>query len=472
MGKAKELDKDLVDVAKQAEDNHVRIMPMWCYFDDETDTKKASAFSLGVTILEAEQYLYIQSGKDIDLFQYSQEAGYWKLITKQNIKLIIASMLKDEAVWTAKVQSDTEKYIFSSIDIKQASDTIDNVKPHLIHFKNGTYNIETDKLEPNKPENWFFGGRDYELDMTNKDTPYTDQWLTESVGDAKKFIMEYVGYAFYRSYRPFQKFAVLQADGGDGKSTYFNWFNEVIGANNVSNVSLQELTDPKKEFTLAELVRMNANYYADISSGIITDPSLIKTVTGDDNISTKAKYKDGVSTRLYAKLFFGANNLPAFKDSSRGFGRRPCIVAFHNISDFSKRFKLEDIYKEIPAFTYKCLLAFKSAMDNEKLSETAQMKLDLNNWLIANNHVQEFVEEYGIIGADYFVKKVYAYDSYKNFCFENGYKAMSNQKLTVELKRLNIFDTRSRFDGVQARIYTGFKLKPSEVQTKLHVVDN
>lgn len=437
-------------------------LPHWAYVNNR-DIIHAKPDKLGREILKTVKLMYVKNGKDLTLYRYNFDNGLWEIMTKEEIEKIISDKIDKINAWNSKDVADTRKYIMNKAIIKQARDTIDKVDPFKVHFKNGIYNLMTDKLEPNKPENYLFHGRNYNLDTNNTPTPLTDNWLNESVGDAKQYLMEFIGYIFYRSYEKIQNFTILLASGGNGKSTFFNWLSEAIGKDNISNISLQDLTDNTRRFTTSRLYQKNMNYYADISKGLINDPALLKTVTGDDALDVENKGKDQRTIKPFAKLFFGANELPPFKDTSKGFGRGPRIVEFNAIDDFNERFTMQEIKKEIPAFMYKCLKAFKKALERGYLSETPEMIKARDEWIGENDVVGLFVKEYCNLGQDYYTKKVYLYDAYKGYCLENGYRTLSSQKFKRELKRFNVYDAGViKRDGKTLRAFTRIKLKPIE----------
>ena len=455
---------DLMDKASEKikkRQKQLENLPNWAYVNNR-DIIHAKPDKLGREILKTVKLMYVKNGKDLTLYRYNQNNGLWEIMTKEEIERIVTSMIDKINAWNAKDVSDTRKYIMNKAIIKQARDTIDKVDPFKVHFKNGIYNLMTDKLEQNKPENYLFHGRNYNLDTNNTPTPLTDNWLDESVGDAKQYLMEFIGYIFYRSYEKIQNFTILLASGGNGKSTFFNWLSVAIGKDNISNISLQDLTDNTRRFTTSRLYQKNMNYYADISKGLINDPALLKTVTGDDALDVEEKGKDQKTIKPFAKLFFGANELPPFKDTSKGFGRRPMIVEFNAIDDFNERFKMQEIKKEIPAFMYKCLKAFKKALDRGYLSETPEMIKARNEWLNDNDVVGLFINEYCELKKSYYVKRIYLYDAYKSYCHDNAYRIMSNQKFRKELRRFDIKDKTKRMNNEStAKIYKGIRLIPT-----------
>lgn len=452
------LDKATKKVEKQKQ---AESLPNWAF----TNTKNVvhvKPYKLGREILKTVKLMYVKNGKDLTLYRYNLDNGLWEIMTKEEIEKIISDKIDKINAWNSKDVSDTRKYIMNKAIIKQARDTIDNVDPFKVHFKNGVYNLMTDTLEPNKPDNYLFHGRNYNLDTSNTPTPLTDNWLSESVGDAKTYLMEFIGYIFYRSYEKIQNFTILLAGGGNGKSTFFNWLSDAVGIENISNVSLQDLTDNQRRFTTSRLYQKNMNYYADISKGLINDPALLKSITGDDALDVENKGKGQRTIKPFAKLFFGANELPPFKDTSKGFGRRPMIVEFNAIDDFNERFTMNEIKKEIPAFMYKCLKAFKKALERGYLSETPEMIKLRNEWLKSNDIVGLFIDDYCELNENYSIAKSKLYDRYVEYCLENGYRAMSNQKFKQELKRFNVSDRYSKKNGKTIRIFKGIKLRSTE----------
>jgi len=451
---------------KQKDMDDMQQLPPYLYENNRGVIKIIPA-KLGQTILANDKYVSIQSGDDLTLYRYNNNTGLWEKMTLNKLRKAIGTMVVD--YWTNKEVLDTAKYILDIAPVMDASDTIDNVDPYKVHFLNGVFDLRTGEMKPHSPDNYLFHGRKYAIDTTDGATPLTDKWLEESLRDAKPFIMEYIGFCFYRSYENLQKFAILLSEGGDGKSTFFNWLRDLVGPENTSTVRLSDLTNPDSRFTIARLQYKNLNYYADIGGNSIKEPALIKGITGNDAMDAENKGENAKTIRPYAKQFYGANQLPSFKDTSNGFGRRPCIVAFHSIPDFQERYDKEALYAEQPAFVYKCLQEFRKVLERGYFSETEEMDKLRKEWLGDNNVVQEFLDEYCILGPELYTKKVYLYDAYKRYCFANGYKALSNQKFKRELGRFNVYDAPKLVNGKTIRAYNGVRLKP-EADTDLEIM--
>ena len=185
--------------------NHANSLDPWLY-ENNRGTIKIDPVKLGQTILERGNYLQIKKNNDLTLYRYNDRLGLWQVVTANEIRKEASALVRDH--WSNKEVSDATKYIMDLADIKDASETIDNVDPYAVHFKNGVYDIRTGEMRPNSPDNYLFYGRDYEIDTSNAPTPLTDKWLDESVKDAKTFLMEFIGLCIYLSYDHLQKLAI------------------------------------------------------------------------------------------------------------------------------------------------------------------------------------------------------------------------------------------------------------------------
>ena len=75
-----------------------------------------------------------------------------------------------------------------------------------------------------------------------------------------------------------QKAFLLLGEGGNGKSTFLNAAIKFVGADNVSNVSLQQLASNR--FAAASLEGKLANICADLPTTRLEDTQLFKGITG------------------------------------------------------------------------------------------------------------------------------------------------------------------------------------------------
>lgn len=442
-----------------------KTLPNWAYQDGLK--VKAYPAALGHAILKENDYFYTKSIDNTtskvyyQLYQYNPKIGLWVAIGDQTIKHLISVKLVSVNAWTAKAARETFQYVSDGIEIKPISETIDNIQPRYAHFKNGVYDFKTNQILPHSKEYYFTNGRDYALEP-DKNAPETNAWLVESFGDGYKTMMEYIGYMFYRSYEPIQAFVIVKSGGGEGKSTFFREVEKLIGDGNYSSLPLSNLTPPlgngNKNFDVAELYHKQANINADISNSIIGDTGALKRLTGGDTVSTNVKNHGMMQAEFYAKLLFGANELPPFRDNTHGFERRINVLDFESIPNFKEKYNLKTIRDERGAFAYECIQLAKQAMERNSLTQTESIKKNRREWINNNDPVQEFIDECCTLGKDCYIEKSTLYDRYKIFCRKNAHNPLSSQKFKADLKGKGIPAIRKRIGDARPYVYVGIDM--------------
>lgn len=431
---------------KEATENQAKkVTPIWFHQDDK-GKQTVGVLGLAKEIMSENKMMTFDAFKEG--YRYDENLGHWRIGFQNYLGKVISDKLQDVGYWKPNTFNSTQLFISKHIYSDVTGNVFDHSNPNLVTFKNGTYDINTDQMKPNDPNDYILNGHNYDLDMES-DTPTTDQWFKESFQDADTFMKEFIGYMFYRSYEPFQKFVVLLGSGDDGKSTFLNYLRKVIGGSNTSNVDLKGLSGDNSRFNTSKLYGKELNYFADISKDYLKDSSKIKSLTGNDNIQAEFKGKDPFEFQNHAKLVFSANELPTFTDFTNGFKRRPGLVKYHFITDFADKFDMKQIEAEIPAFAYKCMVAFKKAMDKKELSESPDMIAQNNKWFEENNHIASFVSDMCVIDLnnENGESSSVVYEEYKKYCIAQGYKTRSQPSLTKYLEDKGIEHKKKQING-------------------------
>jgi P4 family phage/plasmid primase-like protien len=133
----------------------------------------------------------------------------------------------------------------------------------------------------------------------------------------------------------YQRFWVLLGPAGTGKSTVSYVLTRLLGDDNVSSVSLEQMREP---FTLITLLGKLANISSEIETQEIrAGERIIKGITGEDQMALNEKYKPIIHATLTARLLFTCNQLPLFKDYGGSIGRRLIIIPMDEIIPAAKR---------------------------------------------------------------------------------------------------------------------------------------
>jgi len=137
-------------------------------------------------------------------------------------------------------------------------------------------------------------------------------------------VQEMFGYCFFRSTK-LEKFFILQGNGSNGKSTILAILEMLLGPENVSTLSMDQLADPRLRY---HLYGATANICSDLPEMDRVEEGLLKRVTSGEPIVCDRKYKDSVQFVPTCKLIFSTNPLPRFGDTSLAIWRRMLLIPF------------------------------------------------------------------------------------------------------------------------------------------------
>ncbi len=207
--------------------------------------------------------------------------------------------------------------------------------PDLIPFQNGYYNIKEKKFSEYSSKEIFFSKHPIKYDPTAL-CPKIGKFLVDVAEEDEmkiRALKRVAAYCLYREYL-IQKAIMLYGSGANGKSVYLNLLTYFLGMENVSKISLQELSSNR--FAIGKLYGKNANIFADLESKALNSTGYFKGLTGGDYLTCDRKFRDAFDFKNYAKLLFSCNQIPDSEDQSDAFYRRWLIIPF------TKEFKKEE----------------------------------------------------------------------------------------------------------------------------------
>ena len=214
----------------------------------------------------------------------------------------------------------------------------DETKPadaNLIAFENGIYNITTKELQEFSPDvvvtnriPWEYNSEAYSelCDRTLDKIACKDK-------DIRSLLEEMVGYCFYRK-NELSKAFICTGTKSNGKSTFLEMIQNVLGQANYSALGLDELDE---KFSVASMSGKLANIGDDISDEFLQGRAIAqfkKLVSGN---MVKGEIKNNPDIFFFkptVKLIFSANDIPRMKDKTGAVLRRLIIVPFN--ATFSK----------------------------------------------------------------------------------------------------------------------------------------
>ena len=148
----------------------------------------------------------------------------------------------------------------------------------------------------------------------------------------------------------------------------------MIGDDNFSSVSFNDIGNPNKKFLVAELYGKMVNMCGELDSGAIEKVSTFNNLTSNyDNIQVEKKYKDPFKFVNFAKLVWATNSLAkVFEKSNNGFYRRVELILFINefkACDYDQA-RLDAIHNptQLSGLFNKCIKAYLSFWEQSSIT--------------------------------------------------------------------------------------------------------
>ena len=331
--------------------------------------------------------------------------------------------------------------------------------PHWIAFKNGVYNVMDDGMLPLSPDMIITNKIEYDYRPDAYHALMDKTLWKMACGDpaVRALLEELIGACFYASNTlAGGKAFVLIGDKSNGKSTFLQCLQTLLGRENTSALDLQELG---VRFKTPELFGKLANIGDDIGDEFIANTSVFKKLVTGNRVNVERKNADPFDFDNYSKLIFSANNMPKMKDRTGAVQRRLVIVPF------DARFSPSDPNYD-PHITYKLcqpdaleylvrigIEGLKRVMARNAYTNCEKVKIALAEYEADNNPVIRFLddlEDYEIDGKP--TKDIYS--KYLAFCVGENLQPLSNVEFSKQVKARRSFAIIERkIKGVKYRLF-------------------
>lgn len=376
--------------------------------------------------------------------------AFWKMLSKEEVKSFLgraAIEMGNDPVTSKHHKFKTELYdqFLSSSFIPKPLEKAEEI---LINFKNGTLVIHPNgdtTFREFREADLLFYQLEFSYDpeaSTEKFNIFLDRVLPDL--NQQMILSEFLGYIFVKnSLLKLEKSLILYGTGANGKSTLFEIIYALLGKENISTFSLQNLTGDTGYYR-AKLINKLLNYATEISSKM--DSSVFKALASGEPIEARLPYGEPFVMEDYAKLMFNTNELPKDVESNNAFFRRFIILEFAQTIPVEERDpKLASKIKEaeLSGIFNWVIDGLKRLIAQEGFTKSETADKSLEEYRLQSDSVYLFLNEGGFEPGnnhEYTLKQVY--NEYKNFCNENGYKACSNRVCKERIKKYGYDMTR------------------------------
>lgn len=379
----------------------------------------------------------------------------------------------------AKIIDESKKMLGKKYTIHRANEAIGYIRadtisernsppPNLLNLKNGLLDLDTMTLSPHSPEHFFLAQLPVEF-VAGGDCPLIKKFVKEVVRpEDVPTIQEIIGYCLYRRYEIHKAFMFI-GEGSNGKSVLINVIIALLGKENVSNISLQEITSDG--FSRAHLYGRMANLFADIPDKALKETGIFKMLTGGDRMYANVKFKEGFEFTNIAKMIFSCNRLPMAFDDTNAFYRRWTFVDFPNT--FS-----EDNPKRDPKLTQKltsqeelsgllnwALEGLHRLLEKGYFSNSMSVDETREQYKRMSSPLLAFIDDCIHIEPGKFIVKKELYKTFCDFCKDKKLQIMADSSFSKQLVKqlgMSVSDGHKRIEGNFTRIWNGICLKTGD----------
>lgn len=401
--------KDVFE-AEDAAPEPVAVRDSSKYFPYDAETRKSD---LNPILLANDVFRLGALGRGRDHRFWSYADGVWRedehVVENRCIRLL-GRRIKLNHV------SLTERVIFHHRDLYQLEG---EPTEDFINFRNGMLDWRTGELLSHDPSYLSTVQIPLEWDPDAQCKAF-EEWL-ESIlhPDYVTLIWQMIGYLLM-SGNPLQVAFLFLGKGRNGKGTLMRVLGNLLGEENISAISLDDLSGNR--FAAAGLYGKLANLAGDIDATFQSSTAKFKSLTGEDLFSAENKGQPAFRFKNWAVPVFSANKIPGSNDTSEGYLRRWVVVKFDRyISEDDVVLHLDETFLgELPGIAARGVRALRSLMMQKHFKNDGAVAQGKAEFVDALDQVRQWAEECCERVEDNFEVRTVAYDSYKWWAEKNG----------------------------------------------------
>ena len=425
-------------------------------------TKRLQSYKLSKNhylIICIEQLLKIAKANNWGLckkngFIYLYNGCYWNEINKESFQSFLGNIALKMGVnkFKGKIHTFKDELFRQFMADAYLPTPKANKRNVLINLQNGTYQIT-----PIKRELKAFDKKDFlthqlpfEYEHDAK-APLFKKYLDEVLPDVdkQKIFAEYCGYIFIKpSVLKLEKMLILYGTGANGKSVFFEILNALLGTENFSSYSLQDLTNDNGYYR-AKIGSKLVNYASEINGKLETD--IFKQMASGEPLSVRLPYGEPYILNDYAKLIFNCNELPKDVEHTNAFFRRFLIIGFdvtiaENKQD--KQLANKIINNELSGVFNWILQGLDRVLKQKKFSKCKAVEMARSNYEKQSDSVKMFIEDYEYTTSTNYTTISELYQKYKMYCIEDGFKPVNKSNFMKRLRHFKIIVERKSIGNV------------------------
>ena len=355
------------------------------------------------------------------------------------VRNTIKDMIMVDSLITQQRIMECYRLLIDDVRIQKSASEI-NANPNLINFQNGVWDINQQKLIPHDSKYLQTIQIPHEVGVYKPFTQtklYDFFKLTQLPKSDIKMILKYMAYCLTLNYG-LKTFMVLLGKSNTGKSVLIRFFENLVGKENTSALSMHELN---MRFYPAQLYGKLMNACADNNSLPLSSIDTLKKVTGGDQIMHEKKGRDPFFFVSFAKLIFSFNQMPLqLEEKSNAFYKRMRILSMET------ELFLNDQYVNnlVTTGVEEIIPYLLHLLPVEKIPRTKNSTRLVEVLREDSDSIHSFLNNKCIIDVDATIDKDRLYEEYVRYCAEYGREAHKKQGFTRTLRGQGFESSRNK----------------------------
>jgi len=372
-------------------------------------------------------------------------------LDKDGARWMELSQNKDRLNNAISISSTSPEILIPAIDL--------DAEANNLCTPDGIVNLLTGELRP-AVKGVDLNTRQTSVTPERTPTPLWDTFLRETIEDGERigYVQELFGAALFGDSR-FHVLPVFVGTGANGKSTIIDIISGILN-DYAATMPENFLIDTTGNAHPADIARLRGVRLA-VASETRPDgkfnESRVKMLTGGDTLSARFMGQNFFDFKPTHTLFMAVNHLPEVKSGGDGFWRRLRKIDFNKTIAADKR--KEGLAKSIVELEGAGILQWMIdgavRLTNQGFKEPESVKLSTQSYRHEEDHIAKFLDEKTILADNGSVTKMQLFNAYRDWCYENGEKPITQNSLAREIKgRLGVAES----DSAGFRMFIGVEL--------------
>ena len=380
-------------------------------------------------------------------FIYLFNGTFWADIDKETFQKFLGEAAEQMGVakFSARFYQFREQLFKQFLATAYLPTPENNNDTVLINLQNGTFEISPQgtNLRPFNCSDFITYQLPFEYNPQAK-APLFEAYLNRVLPDKERqrVLAEYLGFVFIKhgsNTLKEEKALILYGNGANGKSVFYEVVTALLGSQNTSSFSLQELTN-ENGYYRAMIANKLVNYASEINGKLEAD--IFKRMVSGEVIPARLPYGNPMQLKQYAKLIFNCNELPKDVEHTIAYFRRFLIIPFDVTipeHEQDKNLHTKIIEKELSGVFNWILEGLNRLLEQRRFSDCKAAQQAVEQYKTESNSIKLFLDENGYQRSpdDYqLIKELYP--EYRFYCIEDGMTAFKKVNFSKQLKALGI----------------------------------